>query len=116
MKLSASMKTEILCLSQPEAVSESQFQLLVTGFAKEQGWLVYHTHDSRRSDPGFPDLVLVRGERLIFAELKAERGRLSPDQVVWIAALRATNLAVYVWRPQDWPEIKKLLASKHQPS
>ena len=54
---------------------------------------------------GFPDLVLAREGVVIFAELKAEKGRLRPDQEKWIAALGAC----YVWRPSDWPAILQIL-------
>jgi len=80
--------------------------------ARAFGWLVYHTRDSRRSDAGFPDLVLVRPPRLIFAELKTEQGRLTAEQREWVALLdevwqaqRGTlsrAIEVYVWRPSDW--------------
>ncbi|HZS02229.1 MAG TPA: VRR-NUC domain-containing protein [Chloroflexota bacterium] len=81
------------------------------------GWLVYHTRDSRRSDEGFPDLVLLRPPRLIFAELKTEQGRVTHDQAMWLATfeelrfeeLRARTRGaagvlceVYVWRPSAW--------------
>ena len=42
-------------------LKESDFQRAVIEMARLHGWLVYHTHDSRRSAPGFPDLVLVQG-------------------------------------------------------
>lgn len=80
----------------------------VVQFAKLSGWLVYHTHDSRRSPEGFPDLVLVRGPRLVVAELKSETGVLSPAQKEWISALSRTA-ETYVWRPSDWPEIEETL-------
>ena len=76
---------------------------LVRDLARYRGWLVYHTHDSRRSEPGFPDLCLVRGDRVIFAELKASKGVLSQAQREWVAALtNARGVEVYVWRPIDW--------------
>lgn len=70
--------------------------------------MAYHTHDSRRSEPGFPDLVLVKGTRLIFAELKADTGRVSPAQQRWLDALGATSRAV-VWRPRDWRQLSREL-------
>ena len=33
-------------------ISEKEFQATVIEYAKACGWKVYHTYDSRRSDPG----------------------------------------------------------------
>jgi hypothetical protein len=68
------------------------------------GWLKllsYHTRDSRRSAPGFPDLVLV-GSRVLFRELKSSKGKVTEDQYRWIEALDAAGEDVDVWRPFDW--------------
>lgn len=70
---------------------EAAFQVRVVRLATDRGWRVYHTHDSRRSDPGFPDLVLVRPPRVLFVELKAGRRRLSDDQVAWLELLEACD-------------------------
>jgi hypothetical protein len=59
---------------------------------------------------GYPDLTLWRDDRLIFAELKRENGRLSPAQEAVLADLRKTNAEVYVWRPSDWADIAQALA------
>ena len=58
--------------------TEAQFQAVVIEYAELHGWRVYHTHDSRRSQPGFLDLTMVRPPRLIFAELKSEDGNPKP--------------------------------------
>ena len=47
---------------------------------------------------GFPDLVLARDGKVIFAELKAEKGKLSPEQEAWQQILPS----FYVWRPSDF--------------
>ena len=91
-------------------ITERQFMEQVKELAALCQMRWYHTHDSRRSDPGFPDVVMVRGERLIFAELKAEKGRVSAAQTFWLDALRATGAEVYVWRPSDWETIVVTLA------
>jgi hypothetical protein len=52
--------------NQDGELRESVFQDQIVGLARFYGWdRVYHTHDSRRSHPGFPDLVLVRGPELV---------------------------------------------------
>lgn len=90
-------------------MSEATLQSNILGLAVDSlGWLAYHTHDSRRSQPGFPDLVLVHGrqQRLIFAELKTERGRQTNEQKLWEGHLRVVRSVValefYLWRPTDW--------------
>lgn len=91
-----------------DTISERIFQGLVSEYAHLHKWATYHTRDSRGSDPGFPDLVLVR-DRVIFAELKSARGRPTPDQRQWAATLEHANANYYLWRPADWPEIEAVL-------
>jgi hypothetical protein len=93
------------------ATSEAQLQDTVIALAKRFGWLVYHSYDSRRSQPGFPDLVLVRGAWVIFAELKTEKGRTSDDQHKWLCRLRgASRMQAVVWRPSDLDLIEVMLS------
>lgn len=98
-------------------LSEKQWQAQVLAYARLRGWLCYHTYDARRSAPGFPDLVMVRDGRVVFAELKAgKRPRLSADQQVWQARLveamaRADEVVqMYVWMPKDWPAVREALS------
>lgn len=98
------------------AVSEAAFQATVIEYVRLLGYLVYHTHDSRHSEAGFPDLMIagpVRAEgrgRCIFAELKSERGQLSEAQRTWLAVLRdCPGAEVYLWKPSSWSEIEEVL-------
>ncbi len=94
-------------------MSEKDFQRQVLDLAKAEGWMAYHTNDSRRSHPGFPDLVLLRGPQLIFLELKSEKGKLSPTQVSWIRRLDAVKrVEAAVARPSNWPDIERALTSR----
>jgi len=93
-------------------VIERDFQRQIVQLAKLYGWLCYHTHDSRRSAAGFPDLVLVRNGTCIVAELKAAQGRVSPEQAMWIAELDGAQISAYVWRPVDWAEIESMLGAR----
>jgi VRR-NUC domain len=72
-------------------------------------WRTYHTLRSKGSEPGFPDLVLLRPPRLIFAELKVGRGRLSKPQRAWRDDLEAVGVEVYTWWPADRPAIERIL-------
>ena len=118
-----------------ENQSEKDFQANIEAAAKRLGWHVYHTHDARRSAAGFPDLVMVRRGRLIFAELKREKGSTTTKaQYEWLRELLkvrdriATLLSqpssppdeltiahagrivgVYRWHPSDWPDVEKVL-------
>jgi hypothetical protein len=58
---------------------------------------------------GWPDLTLVKGRRLIFAEIKAQAGVTSPDQDIWLDCLKQTGAAVFIWKPSDWDSIQKVL-------
>ena len=82
---------------------EEVLQDSIIELAKLLGYLHYHTHDSRRSAKGFPDLVLVheRTGTLIFIEVKSETGTLSKNQFIWGVALNKV-VQYHVLRPADW--------------
>ncbi len=93
-------------------MTEKEWLSQVLQLARANNWLCYHTRDARRSDPGFPDLVMVRDGRLIFAELKTEKGRMSKAQINWAWELRqVAGLHVQVWRPSDWPQVEAALVA-----
>jgi hypothetical protein len=92
-------------------VKEADFQKIVIKLAKHYGWLVHHPLPSmnRRGiwathelgDHGFPDLVLAHPSgRVIFAELKSDKGKVSPLQSRWLSVLEQ-GATVWVWRPSD---------------
>lgn len=89
--------------------SEKQFQEKVVQLARLLGYRCYHTHDSRRSAAGFPDLVLAKPGRLVFAELKSEKGKVSREQEQWIETLRAAGAHVCLWRAGDMPTVVRVL-------
>ena len=90
--------------------TEAQFQQAVIDYAKLMGWRVFHAFDSRRSEPGFPDLTMVRNGRLIFVELKRDIGRLTKSQARWGADLMDCEGVLWeCWRPLNWPEIEETL-------
>jgi len=80
-------------------MTEAQLQSAVIEQLKWQGWLCYHTHNSRRSEPGFPDLVAVKGGRHIFVEFKTEKGKVKDAQIEWLSRLAHAHSEVYLVRP-----------------
>jgi len=105
---------------------EAEFQSAVIEAASWHGWIVHHTRNVQirpgvwatplQGRRGFPDLVLARRASgdLVFAELKSARGRLSPDQELWLATLTAAGAEAYCWRPSDMAVILNRLSRRTQ--
>lgn len=91
------------------ALTEAEWQEWVENLATLRDWKHYHTHNSRRSDEGFPDLVLARGSKLIVAELKKEGGKVSEAQREWLQAFALTGVDAYTWWPHDIEEVEEVL-------
>jgi hypothetical protein len=114
MKLNPELESKCLALSgQPaqamEFVTEKAFQAELMKTARRLGWLAFHCYDPRKSEAGFPDTVLVRNGRLIFAELKVGDNKMDASQLNWFAELCLTPAEVYIWRPEQWSEIEEKL-------
>jgi hypothetical protein len=90
-------------------VKERDLERYVLDVAQARGWLVYHTFDSRRSQPGFPDLILLRGERQVVAELKVGRNKPTEAQELWLDAFHEAGAQTCVWREGDLDEIAEIL-------
>ncbi len=100
-------------------MTEAELDGHVKQLAALFGWLRYHTYRSKHSPAGFPDLVLVRPPRVIFAELKRDLGVKggaagvgpTPDQERWLEALgRCPGVERYLWRPADIDTVAAILS------
>ncbi|MDE3102892.1 MAG: hypothetical protein KGJ98_11725 [Chloroflexota bacterium] len=118
-------------------MTENELLASIRKAARDLGWLEYHTVIAYRSPRGFPDLVLARGLHLVIAELKSDKGKVTPEQETWLAwwrefgssiedsnaLARAAGLAVpqsvsvwprvdvFVWRPPDLEKAYRILAT-----
>ncbi len=126
---------------------EPAFQTQVVGLLRVYQWsLIYHAPDGGHAPAqgrrrvaggqipegrGFPDILAIRGARLLVAELKTNTGRMRPGQQEWLDGLNVVACAVnqacqlarigaaadpdlpepepgwpsvevYLWRPRDW--------------
>lgn len=117
-----------------QAPTEAQFQTAVIELAQLSGWMVHHVGKAQLAGrwvtptvadgAGFPDLVLVAKRRdippprLLFVELKTDRGRLSAAQQTWGQVLLEAKAGHHhwtwdVWRPRDWDRIRTRLTARH---
>ena len=94
------------------AMSEEDLLTCCIDLAHALGYRVAHFRPARTAkgwrtamtgDAGFPDLVLANGQRVIFAELKAEGKKPTRVQWNWLAALEVMKpVEVHVWLPSQW--------------
>lgn len=81
-------------------VTEAELERAVRGLLKLHRLWGYHPHDSRRSEPGFPDWTII-GLRVLFRELKTDTGQLTKEQVRVRNMLQAAGEDWSCWRPED---------------
>ena len=92
------------------ALTEKEFMAQVVKLARVLGWIVFHPYESRRSVHGFPDLTMVRPPRVLFVELKNDKGRLTLAQEHRGKMLgECPDVKYYLWRPSDWDDIVEVL-------
>lgn len=97
-------------------LSETDWQKVLVNFMEEQGWIVNHIGRARTASgdwvtpttsSGWPDLLAVRGPRLLAVEVKDRRKPIDEAQIAWLAAF-SMNPATNAWclRPtMSWEEI-----------
>lgn len=91
-------------------VSERDLREQIRDLCKVFGWRMAFAQYSPRSPKGFPDLVLLRPPRVIFAELKSETGKTTAEQDAWLGQLRELpNAEVFLWRPDDLERFAEVL-------
>lgn len=85
-----------------QKMTEDELLAAILDAAKYLGWRAYHVRNSKagiiQGDAGFPDLVLARKGRVLFVELKSEKGKLTPAQWAWLDDLGSAPRAI---RPPD---------------
>ena len=107
--------------------SERDFQTAVVRYARIMGWRIAHFRPAQmrsgawatpmQGDPGFPDLVMVRGGRVVFAELKRVGKKPQDLQSAWLDDLKACDgVEVYVWTADHWDAIEVVLGKERKAS
>ena len=103
--------------------SEASFQKRVKETAEWFGWMTFSIRQStivsaktgKRvsvvTKAGWPDVVLGKGARVLFREIKTDTGKVSPAQQKWGDLLLRAGCDWDVWRPRDWNEIERTLGA-----
>lgn len=93
-----------------QSMTETELQDAVVQMANLFGWRVCHFRPAKtdkgwrtpvQGHIGYPDITLVR-ERIMFVELKSDKGKLTHDQMEWARAIEDAGGEWHVWRPAEW--------------
>lgn len=95
------MKSVDYQAEQAAAMSEDELLSTVRLYGKQFDLLVFHPHDSRRSEAGFPDCTIVGRRGVMWRELKRENGRVTAAQQTWLNRLTSAGQDAGVWRPSQ---------------
>ncbi len=104
----------------PESDVQKQVQEILTMF----GWKWFHAPDNKPSATtgrvqrivkGFPDIIAVRGTRILVCENKRETEHPTEEQDQWLAAFQLTGkVETFVIRPSNIDTIRHAAAFEWQ--
>ena len=88
---------------------EARIRIDIRKFMESVGFAMWDTEQGYRQDrggtrvtPGFPDLVAIGHDMVVFIEVKSPKGRLSLAQLAFQAECKANGVRAEVWRdPRD---------------
>jgi len=101
-------------------LTEAEFLRQVIDLAEIYHWSYVHFRPAQTArgwrtpvqgplGKGWPDLILVRGDRIMAVELKAMAGRITPEQLEVLSILDNAGVDTAIWKPDCWPEIQAAL-------
>ncbi len=100
-------------------LSEAEFQGQLVKVAESLGWDWMHIGRTGKYvangakgtlGTGWPDLLLLRGHRIVCAELKAQDAPLPSISQREVLLKLSGAVEAYCWRPSQWNEILEVLA------
>lgn len=103
-------------LSAGDTMSEAALQSAIIELAHALGYICAHFRPAlmkiggtltyrtpvAADGKGYPDLNLLKAGRVIYIEVKSEKGKQSPEQLRWEEMIRASGAEFYLFRPSDW--------------
>ena len=95
-------------------IDEKAFQTIVVTTAREHGWMVKNNIcEHSKSEPGFPDLVMVKEGKILFVELRSDKDKFTAEKHEWLKALsthqrNCGSTFVQLWPISEWDRIKEI--------
>lgn len=97
-------------------MTESELMRGIVECARRLNFLVFHAVIARRSETGFPDLIIAGHGRVLAIECKTQRGRIRgasqtkrgrylPGQQDWIDALAGGGVDARIVRPSEYDDV-----------
>lgn len=94
-------------------MTEAELTSVVLELLDVLGWRAMHIRPARTAAGwrtplqgptaiGFADIIAVKGDRTVIAELKVKRNEVTVDQQAWLDAFELAGHEVHVWRDVDW--------------
>lgn len=100
-------------------LKEIDFQRAVIEHAKAQGWecMSFRKTASPGKDgkwrglanAGWPDIIAIRGKRMLALELKSEKGKATPAQRRWLTLLHHAGAEEWIVTPSSAAELIGIL-------
>lgn len=101
-------------------VPEADVQRVLTDALSARGWRWVHFRPARTKDgwrtaftgaTGFPDVIAARDGRMLALECKGSRGRVTPDQALWLGKLGAVpGVQTMIVTPENLDEALEVIA------
>lgn len=86
-----------------DKMTHAELQNNIVKAAKLCGFRCQYWWKSIHSPAGFPDLFMIKGQKIILAELKVGNDKLSPSQIEWKDILtQVKTIEYYEWHEEDW--------------
>ena len=94
-------------------MTENELLTCVIDLAHLYSWRVLHIRPARTEKgwrspvqgdgKGWPDFFAVKGDMVVIAELKGTKGKTTPEQDAWLAALYChCDNEPMIWTPAEW--------------
>jgi hypothetical protein len=90
-----------IAANMPEDRGPDSLDAHVRKLIKDLGLFGYHPRNSKGSEPGWPDWVIIGRGGILYRELKSEAGVLSPEQRHVGELITRAGGKWRVWRPRD---------------